>query len=180
MISYMNQTFTLKQVAERVSRTKEPEDIERLMRQIRHWTLCDLMLPVGGKHTGTGRSRRYDADEVRVAAVLAELTRYGMTVTLLDGMREGWSDQMRMWREATSSTEPIFYEVVWDEYTMMCKPNYGRIELISRESDRVGSRKLQDGAEDDEWPQGSIFNPANIESGIVLNLTKIFTRLELD
>lgn len=51
-----------------------------------HWANADLLTPIGEKHTGTRVSRKYDLDEVRKAAILRELSRFGLTVTVLDGM----------------------------------------------------------------------------------------------
>src|SRR4051794_37184763 len=68
-------TYTLKEVAAVLCASGDPAEVERIARQVRHWTVADLLHPTGKKHTGTGRSRRYTADEIRKASILLELSR---------------------------------------------------------------------------------------------------------
>ncbi len=170
----MGRTYTLKQVASRVCMSKDPAEIETVARQIRHWTVSDLLVPVGEKYTGTGRSRRYSANEVRLAAWLAELSKYGMTVSLLETARATYEEYGKdgYWEGVAESKTPVFHEVTWDRNSIVGKITGGAPELISfkrpRGQMRVGP------------PEGvGVIDPENVTSVIVINLTKVFGRLDV-
>ena len=81
--------LTLKDVAERIAFDRSDAGIARIMRQIRHWTQCDLIETASEKSTGKGIPRLYELEPtVEVAAILLELSRYGATVDILKPVAE--------------------------------------------------------------------------------------------
>lgn len=108
----MNQpTYTLKEVAVLLSAEGDLESVEKLSRQIRHWTSLDLLSPIGKKHTGTGVSRRYDLHEVHKAAILTELSRYRVPITVLDDGLVTFIEEYatsRDWAEAIKGDRPVY------------------------------------------------------------------------
>ena len=95
-------TYSLKEVAYALNRSGTVEENDRLVRSIRHWTAENLLVPIGSKHTGTGRSRLYSAHSVRLAALLVELHKWRIPITLLEdslGMLESQFEDM--WELAT-------------------------------------------------------------------------------
>jgi hypothetical protein len=61
----------------------DARELQRIMRQLRHWTQSDVLRPIGGLYIGTGRSREYAIETVLVAAILSELSNLGMTIGTL-------------------------------------------------------------------------------------------------
>lgn len=90
------ETYTLRQVSSRLSKTKREADLRLIDRFIRHLTNNDLLRIVGGKHTGTGRSRQYTSEEVIAAAYLYELSRYGVTIGDLKVFRKDYDTRMKV------------------------------------------------------------------------------------
>ena len=75
--------LTVSEIAERVAPAGDEAAVERLTRQLRHWTLSHVLEPIGGLHTGSGRHRRYSAQSVYIAALIAELANMGFPIRLL-------------------------------------------------------------------------------------------------
>ncbi len=110
-------TFTLKEVAAILCPSGDAPEVERIARQVRHWTVADLLRPTGKKHTGTGTSRRYSVDEVRKAAILTELARYRVPITALGSftaMAESYATS-REWRKAVEDREPVFLQLAFSK-----------------------------------------------------------------
>jgi len=110
--------YTVKDVARMIAFDKSDETIARVMRQIRHWTNNDLLFPVGGKDTGTGVSRVYDADGVRKAGIILELTRYGITVDMVgEETFEEWMSSIvttKEWKRAIEGKDDFFLQFAWE------------------------------------------------------------------
>lgn len=107
--------YTVREVAAIIAYEKSPEAIERTMRQVRHWTNNDLLSPLGPKDTGTGINRLYDAHGVRKAAIIQELTRYGVNVFMLDTVDE-WLNRvsgMEGWQMAIAGTDDYYLQIAW-------------------------------------------------------------------
>ena len=66
------QTLTVAEIAERIRRPHE--DMRAAGDRIRNWTREGLLTPVGEKHPGTGKVRRYAADALIEAALLQVIT----------------------------------------------------------------------------------------------------------
>lgn len=154
--------YTLKEVVGFLRRSRDAGEEAKIMRQVRHWTASDLIPTAGKKHTGTGVSREYSAHEVRLAAILLELSNYRVPVTVLDGFDEmagRYADDAE-WQDAIAGKRPIFLQFAftpgmnaWQLYGENPKKNF----LASMPSTKDGS-----------------FDAA---SAIVINLTKVFRGL---
>jgi hypothetical protein len=67
--------YTVGGMATRLARTRGPDEIATIIRQLRNWTTVGLLTPLGEKHEGTGRHRLYDHPELMKAALLEVLAR---------------------------------------------------------------------------------------------------------
>lgn len=136
-----DETYSVKGVAERIAYKGDADEIRKIIRQLRHWTNADLLTPLGEKHTGTGVSRQYDADEVRKAAILLELSRYGVTVEMLEGFDE-WTSLLRgtdRWKKAAEGKGEYFLQMAWepgDDGGSVWTPNLTHGLLVSKEMNR--------------------------------------------
>jgi len=109
-------TYTLKEAVYALNRSGSSEEAARLTRHIRHWTTMDLLKPEGKKHTGTGRSREYSADTIYRAAVLVELARYRVPITVLADAFSRFTDGNEVeWEEAIIDRGPVYLAVTWSE-----------------------------------------------------------------
>ena len=111
-----DRTYTLKEMVALLSQRGSEEESSRIARQIRHWTLSDLLRPAGRKFTGKGISRQYPLLEVQKAALLRELSRYGMTVTHLEGI-DAWFksiSKMDEWQRALDGSKSVFIVLMWN------------------------------------------------------------------
>ena len=157
-----NAVYTLKEVVGILCRSKDPDEAAKIMRQVRHWTVSDLLPPSGRKHTGTGTSREYTAHEIRMAAILLELARYKVPVTVLEGFDEmvgNYSDGPE-WRVAVEGKRPIFLQFAFPD-----DRSYWLIHDGSPKHDFLASpRPVQSG-----FPDAA--------SAIIVNLTKVFRGL---
>lgn len=112
-------TYTLHEMADTISRSGKASDINRLMRQIQHWTTSDLLHPQEGKYSGTGRHRRYDVDEVRRAAIFYELGRYRVPVPTLETfaivMHQQTELNQVLWDRAINGDGTIYLFFGWDD-----------------------------------------------------------------
>ncbi|GEM_PF-2138406 len=173
-----DRTYTLKEVVAAIRWLYGRDEAARFARQLRYWTNLGLISPIGKKHTGTGVSRRYSADEVRKAAILAELENYHVPKPVLV---EGFAVHARSWvkspawRQAVSGSQQVLL------YMMYGKPaaiglgykfvlgETPLIHLISPKEERA-SPELR--------PSRELLSvmPA---SAIVVNVTRVFARMKL-
>ena len=84
--SVQPRTYTLKEAVSILHRSGGEEEATRITRHIRHWTSLDLLVPVGDKHMGTGRSREYPVEEIYRAAVLLELAKWRAARKMVMGL----------------------------------------------------------------------------------------------
>ena len=109
-------TYTLKEAVFALNRSGSAEEASRLTRHIRHWTSMDLLKPEGAKHTGTGRSREYSADTIRRAAVLVELAKWRVPMTVLaDAFATFTDDSQDEWEEAVTDDGPVYLAMTWSD-----------------------------------------------------------------
>ncbi len=171
-----DRTYTLKEVAAALSRSGAPGDVDRIARQVRHWTQCDLLQPVGKKYTGTGVSRRYTADEVRKAAILAELSHFRVPVTILDAPF-AHSDEVFLgeeWEIAIAGKRPVYLEMAWTEdgtSRWRMAVDWPRLLFINPP---VARETKEEGRDD-----VTVMDPERPTSMILINLTETFARLRL-
>ena len=159
----MDDTLTVKELAIRVAPGASPDEIQQIIRQLRHWTASHVLLPSTELHTGPGTHRKYSADAVYNAAVLLELAALNLPVGVLmiaSGMLPRtipWpdpplgKDMSRKWAEAISGERRVFFRFS----TVMGKAQIRNMALIYAE---------------DEIMIGDMIGV------IVLDLTKLFGR----
>ena len=109
--------MTIKDIAERISLDRSDRGVERTMRQVRHWTQCDLLRTVGRKNTGKGIPRLYEEEPTMlIAAILLELSLYGATVEILSPVAEGLyehSDEDGMYLFHATTDVNTYLQVEW-------------------------------------------------------------------
>ena len=148
-------TYTLKEAATILHRSGGAEEATRITRHIRHWTSLDLLVPVGDKHTGTGRSREYPVEEIYRAAVLLELAKWRVPVTVLtDTFRQFTVDFDEQWLLAVQGTAAVFVTMTWSEGLTVWNIAIGEPELFML---------------NDQTSKSALSGPA---SAIVINLTR--------
>ena len=171
----MTDTYTLKEVARMIARKGDQDEVRRVMRQIRHWTVCEALVPEGAVHTGTGVSRRYAADEVRIAALLLVLSKYGMTMTEFELMRDALENVVEGWHKDKSG-EDLFWEITWNEELFRGKVSVGAPELLTYQAKyRPGKRRKKKPGDMPDWLWEH--DPDNIAHAIAINATRIFERI---
>ncbi len=124
-------TYTLKEAVTILHRSGGAEEASRITRHIRHWTSLDLLVPVGDKHTGTGRSREYPVVEIYRAAALLELAKWRVPVTVLaDTYRQFTADFQKEWLLAVQGTEAVYVTMTWSEGLTVWNIAVGEPELF--------------------------------------------------
>ena len=153
--SVQPRTYTLKEAVTILHRSGGAEEASRITRHIRHWTSLNLLVPVGDKHTGTGRSREYPVEEIYRAAVLLELANWRVPVTVLaDTYRQFTVDFEKQWLLAVQGTAAVFVTMTWSDGLTVWNIAVGEPELFML---------------DDPSPKSGLGGPA---SAIVINLTQ--------
>ena len=158
--------LTVSELAERVAPAGDKAAIERITRQLRHWTLNQVLEPVGGLHTGPGRHRRYRADSVYMAALIVELSDMGFAIGFLSAVVKGVKfrftasrrDGLRLWRRAIEGKGQVLLHF---------SPQF-------RDGEHLDTRmklRLVD-------PKGGFdFSKFEHDSHVVVNLTQLFAPL---
>jgi hypothetical protein len=182
MIRMKGKTYTVREIAAIISGSDNSEVIERMVRRVRYWTNEGALKPIGGKrHTGSGNHREYDADEVRKAAIAAELSRYGISLgkiipfdVYLEDIKRG-----ELWKRAVEGTDNI-YIVHSEEFgeeggdmTGFCSELESRKDSVVSPMHVVSSRGRM-------VPD----NPTSLDyddypSSLVINITKLFAKLRM-
>ncbi len=120
--AYVMDTLTVKELAIRAAPGASPDEIQQIIRQLRHWTASHVLLPSTELHTGPGTHRKYSADAVYNAAVLLELAALSLPVGILmtaaimlpnaaelPGTPPLGKDAKRKWAEAISGKRQVFF-----------------------------------------------------------------------
>lgn len=158
--------YTAKQVARLIAYSGSDSEITQVIRKIRHWSANDVLVPLGGKNTGTGVSRVYDDMQVRIAAIVYELSRYGVTVEMIDTFNE--------WITEVISDDHRWEKAIKDEEDFILAMTWGGKGLIADVFTIV--------REDEPLPVSNEYNEmvgSEFPSAIVLNLRTIFRRIRL-
>jgi len=158
--------LTIKDITQAIAPDKSMDGLNRTLRQVRHWTQCDLLRPRQQKNPGKGSPRLYNEDPtIMIAAILLELNRYGATVDVLRPVAEAlYADELENGGDvlfmAMNDEANAFLQVVWIEDEKTKKFTGALINLFHD----------FDAAEEDElWTDPS--------SSVVLNLNKISDRI---
>jgi hypothetical protein len=115
MLEMPERLYELKEVVAILARSATPDEVNRILRHVRHWTSMDLLTPAGDKYTGTGNSRKYTAEEIRKAAVFEELSRWKVPMTLVaDSFDTVLEEYQAMWILAAKDTKPVFLVMSWN------------------------------------------------------------------
>jgi len=132
--------LTLKDVANYVAIDKTTAGLNRTMRQIRHWTQCDLLRTENPKSSGSGIPRLYaEEPSVFIAAMLLEVSRYGATVDILrplaEELYEDWEGTQEHFFFAETNEGIVYAQISWAQ-----DPETGRfvdaqLHLFNEEED---------------------------------------------
>jgi len=169
--------LTVKDIAEAISFSKSEEGITRTIRQIRHWTQSDLLRPISQKSTGKGVPRVYEEEPtVLIAAILLELSRYGVTVDILKfASMELYEDCDEYfggsgWYVSTALTDMnVFLQIAWTS-----DPITGA--FVGANVAMYDDRELsQEGYAEDSQPEQVILREPS--SSILVNLTQVAERI---
>ncbi|MBF0382335.1 MAG: hypothetical protein HQL69_15025 [Magnetococcales bacterium] len=165
--------FTVKDIAEQITYVKTHAGVSKVIRQLRHWTAKDLLQPIGGKNTGTGNSRLYNEFSVVVAAILFEVTRYGLPIDLLRQLVnwvEGDQDGEFAWDLALMPEEAkAFLQIAWEVDSKTGESLDPKFYLFD-------DTDLQWGGKVDR-EEFNIDHLKSHTSSIVINLSKLFDRI---
>ncbi|MCB9973321.1 MAG: hypothetical protein H6854_02025 [Rhodospirillales bacterium] len=163
-------TYTNKQVAAIIARGNDPQEIERLARQVRYWTTEDILSPIGGKHSGTGRHREYGIQEVYKAALTYELMRHGVSVITLLPWAEYIGSQINIynWEHLISEQKNMLLM-----YSKDCSDhNRNLFTIVDHQQNPLSYLQA--------WQdEGNLVDPMDYPTVIIINLTKLFARLEV-
>lgn len=157
--------YSVKDVARAIAYQRDPETIQKVIRQVRHWTNHDLIRPIGDKTTGTGVSRIYDADGVRGAAIAQEHISWGLTAEDLCTLGESLDDwrTTKEWNDAVEGRKAIFMRVSWDR----------RADVLMTQ---INQKQIQSWP---DFPGNEITGPIRPVSALTINLTALFKGIEL-
>lgn len=156
--------LTVKDIAGAIAFDKSEDGINKMIRQVRHWTQSDLLRPFSAKSTGKGIPRVYaDRPTIEISAILLELARYGATVDILkfvsDEIYDHWEGDGGMYLFIAMTDENAFIEVAW-------KTDEATGQFIAAEIN------MFDEFSDD---QSRLYNTAS--SSLVINLTNVMDRI---
>jgi hypothetical protein len=157
--------YTLKQIVAILAPAGDAEAAPRLARQLRHWTARDILVPMDGKRTGTGVSRRYGLDEVRKAAILVELSNFRVPSPVLEmsfaDAAERWPGS-KAWLDAIEGRKAVYLFISYNDDIVTYQIDPNRSWMLNLETE----------------PRHTKRNPTlDQASAIVVNLTKVFARL---
>src|SRR5260370_15121637 len=110
--------YALSELTVCVGAKGRPRRHDLVSRRLRHWGSTGVLQTVGALHVGTGRSRRFGAEEAYLGALLIRLADWGLSIGALKAVAEmirsenAKDGQMAaLWREAKpppSGYGPVF------------------------------------------------------------------------
>jgi len=161
--------YTVKQMARILTRSTDDEVVDRVIRQIRYWTQNSWLEPEF-LHTGTGVSRTYHPDCIYQAAVLMEVSRFGLSPFSMLGLREYMGDfDEGIWRTAIAGKNDVYLvglvnrggEVEWKTDGSLAV-----IQMLEMDKEDEGIRHPD--------------SPFRYRSAITINVTKLFLDLDFE
>lgn len=160
--------LTVKDIAERISFDGSEDGVARTLRQVRHWTQCDLLRTISEKNTGKGVPRFYeDEPSLLIAAILLELCRYGATVDILkpvaDQLYEDWVEFGGMSMATAMTDLNAYLQVAWTADPVTGRFTGAQIHMFDELDQRNGEEDV--GVE------------AQPSSSIVINMTRLTERI---
>lgn len=164
----MKEPYSVKEIAEILTGSKDSEEFSRVYRQIRYWTEKDALPPAGDTTPGTGVSLEYDEDRVYHAAILQELSRIGVDQSALTLLAVQLADgyETRLWSYAKIGKAQVYLTGL-----------FGPSGNISWELSQ-GAPLTERIAENPDNPElKKPGNPYFYTSAVVINLTSVFRRM---
>ena len=154
---------TVKQLAARLRPLRDDPDRARLVRRIRHWTLVGLLPTDGDLHVGEGRHRRYQPDTAFTVALLEELARHDLGVGSLKAVMFALAAYRAL--RTRDDRDPI-------GEAMRGERSVAAWFSVSEAPDGwgIGVQMMVD-------PPG-LDLPDSVTSALVVNLTKVFSRVQ--
>ena len=150
--------FAIKDVASRICR--DPEDLDRVTRQVRYWTNEGLLQTLQANYRGTGHHRRYDEEVVPLAAMFSELVdNHDLPVKALQKVADSIGEQ-RDWARHAGQADP------WKEAVDGQRQVYA---LVAYDARRPKGHCVLD-------PQG-LRVPEGYRSAVLIDLTAIFDQI---
>ncbi len=165
--------LTIKDVAKKISFDRSESGIAKTMRQIRHWTQNDLLRTTSEKHTGKGVPRFYEPEPtVEIAAILLELSRYGVTVDILKPVAEElWdTDEGLLYRGSALTDINAYLQVSWSADPVTGVFTDAEVHLF----DEMDMGPVKTSSE--ERDQYTPINTAP-SSSILVNMSEVMTRV---
>ena len=162
-----SQTYTVKQIAQKLTVKRPDLSLPKLMRQIRHWTALDYLTTIGSKHTGTGVSRLYGPNEVPKALILVELYSRGISLSEFEEFGDfldfNIKHYAKAWEDALAGKKPIFLMLYFGlDGECACNFETGKLDLkaIYKQDDTLGT-----------MPE------LELTTAVVVNMTRLFSTL---
>ena len=162
--------YTLSELIVCVGAKASPRRHDLVSRRLRHWGSTGVLQTVGALHVGTGRSRRFGAEEAYLGALLIRLADWGLSIGALKAVAEvirsenaKGGEMAALWREAKQpGFDPVFAG-------------------LSVELDDAGERPVSVGIRLEHGKR--LITPSFYldcwDSMMVLNLTEIFVGVRL-
>lgn len=162
--------LTIKDIARSIAYDRSDEGLAKVMRQIRHWTQNDLLFTVSEKHTGKGVPRLYSEDyTVEIAAILLELSRYGIPIEVLKPVAEElWSDDGSLYMGSALTELNSYLQLSW-------KTDSKTGAFTGVEITMFDDMDLNDQDKEDYYPLN-----ADPSSSILVNMTQVMTRIFIE
>ncbi len=161
--------MNVREVADWVRR--DHETTKTVIDRIRSWADYGILRPVGEKHPGTGKKRRYGADTIVDATLLTAITDLGLAAVRVGHFSGDDASIIDLCRTAALTVlgDSEQRDVDWMLIISPPSPETGR------PSARFAYEDGRPSKERDHWLDVPI--PSILEGAIVLNLTKIFKPL---
>jgi len=164
--------MTVKDISEYIAFDGSDSGIERTMRQVRHWTQCDLLRTASMKNTGKGIPRLYEEEPTMwIAAILQELTLYGATVDILkpvaDELYDHWDNEAGMYLWSAQTDINAFLQVTWTLDPKTGKFCDANIHMFDDMDKKAGENLL------DEHPSSSVVVNMSMVSERIYNTPTI-------
>jgi DNA-binding transcriptional MerR regulator len=113
-------------------------DVDLALRRVRHWTLAGALLPTAESARGSaGRTRLYSRHAIYVAAVLNDLTEFGLTIDLLKKAAAAL--------EPHNPSDPRFDKVKREQRELWDQAVSGKFPVLLTVSEGGGSALVPDG-----------------------------------
>ena len=170
----MQQQFNVREIADRVRR--EHETTKTVIDRIRSWSDYGILRPVGDKHPGTGKKRRYGPETIVDATLLTAVTDLGLAAVRVGHFSGDDKDVIDLCRTVALTVlgDSEQRDVDWMLVISPPAPDAGRpsarfLSRPARPADEVV------GLSDPDLLDVRV--PASLAGAIVLNLTQIFRPL---